>query len=344
MLFLMKKSYIFILGQNPTLSLAETHAKFPQADLTDASRLAALFNFNSIEPLTPESVNYFGGTVKITELIEFIDIKKDNKLFPKLSDYINKITSLKKFGLSLYGFSKFDLKQLGIKLKNKHKNRPRFVFNRLSVMSSESVHKNKLLSPDSCEIIICQLKNQLVLANTISCQNPRLYAKRDDCRPKRDYKLGMIPPRLAQILLNLATIKPGDAVLDPFCGLGTILQEGALMGFKMLGLDNNQPTLIKTKQNLNYLKDLLIKNLLPFPIPPSWPKIDLADAKALSGLKTKFNAVVSEGYLGPNKPKEVQLGPIFENLKKTYWLALNNFKDILPIGARVVMTWPAIFS
>ena len=280
MLFLMKKSYIFILGQNPTLSLAEIHAKFPQADLTDASRLAALFNFNSIEPLTPESVNYFGGTVKITELIEFIDIKKDNKL----------------------------------------------------------------LSLDCCEIIICQLKNQLVLAKTISCQNPRLYAKRDDCRQKRNYKLGMIPPRLAQILLNLATIKPGDAVLDPFCGLGTILQEGALMGFKMLGLDNNQPTLIKTKQNLNYLKDLLIKNLLPFPIPPSWPKIDLADAKALSGLKTKFNAVVSEGYLGPNKPKEVQLGPIFENLKKTYWLALNNFKDILPIGARVVMTWPAIFS
>ncbi|MFH1403500.1 MAG: DNA methyltransferase [Candidatus Altiarchaeota archaeon] len=44
-------------------------------------------------------------------------------------------------------------------------------------------------------------------------------------------------PKLARALVNIARVKPGDAVLDPFCGTGGILIEAGLMGMKPVGVD-----------------------------------------------------------------------------------------------------------
>ena len=38
-------------------------------------------------------------------------------------------------------------------------------------------------------------------------------------------------------MVNLARVKPGDVVLDPFCGVGGILLEAGLVGCRVLGLD-----------------------------------------------------------------------------------------------------------
>ncbi|KYH36816.1 MAG: methyltransferase [Candidatus Bathyarchaeota archaeon B24] len=44
-------------------------------------------------------------------------------------------------------------------------------------------------------------------------------------------------PMLARCMVNLARVKPGDVVLDPFCGVGGILLEAGLVGCRVLGLD-----------------------------------------------------------------------------------------------------------
>lgn len=44
-------------------------------------------------------------------------------------------------------------------------------------------------------------------------------------------------PMLARCMVNLARVKPGDVVLDPFCGVGGILIEAGLVGCRVLGLD-----------------------------------------------------------------------------------------------------------
>ncbi|MCB9806812.1 hypothetical protein H6768_02830 [Candidatus Peribacteria bacterium] len=54
---------------------------------------------------------------------------------------------------------------------------------------------------------------------------------------KRDRSMvvGMMPPKIAQIMINLAT--KGDkkvAIWDPFCGLGTTLIEAFHGGWKCL--------------------------------------------------------------------------------------------------------------
>ncbi len=44
-------------------------------------------------------------------------------------------------------------------------------------------------------------------------------------------------PRLARFMVNLARVKNGDKILDPFCGTGSILIEAGLVGMKIYGSD-----------------------------------------------------------------------------------------------------------
>ena len=44
-------------------------------------------------------------------------------------------------------------------------------------------------------------------------------------------------PRYARALVNLARVKPGDRVADPFCGTGGILIEAGLVGARVYGSD-----------------------------------------------------------------------------------------------------------
>ncbi|UCC92268.1 MAG: RsmD family RNA methyltransferase [Thermoplasmata archaeon] len=46
-----------------------------------------------------------------------------------------------------------------------------------------------------------------------------------------------IHPKYARAMVNLARVRPGDTVLDPFCGTGGILIEASLMGFRAMGSD-----------------------------------------------------------------------------------------------------------
>lgn len=50
---------------------------------------------------------------------------------------------------------------------------------------------------------------------------------------------GKFYPQLAKSLFNLACLRPGRHVLDPFCGSGTVLLEAHLNGLRATGLDLN---------------------------------------------------------------------------------------------------------
>jgi len=55
---------------------------------------------------------------------------------------------------------------------------------------------------------------------------------------KRDFfHPGVMMPRMARTLVNLACARAGDTVLDPFCGTGGILIEAELLGMRTIGSD-----------------------------------------------------------------------------------------------------------
>lgn len=59
-------------------------------------------------------------------------------------------------------------------------------------------------------------------------------------------------PKLARCMVNLARVKPGSLVLDPFCGSGSILMEAGAMGCRVYGSDVKDRMVKGCVSNLDY--------------------------------------------------------------------------------------------
>jgi len=57
-------------------------------------------------------------------------------------------------------------------------------------------------------------------------------------------------PVLARVLVNLSALKPGENILDPFCGTGGILIEAGLCGIRVNGFDMQKGMVKGCKKNL----------------------------------------------------------------------------------------------
>lgn len=212
-------------------------------------------------------------------------------------------------------------------------------FNSLA-LASVSVTKNLLLQKGA-EICILAGKNVIYTAKTLAVQDFEDYGRRDYQRPVRDEKQGMIPPKVAQIMLNLSGCKPTDTILDPFCGIGTIIQEGLLLGFRMIGSDINKTAIRGSEQNLEWFRNR-------YKIAPGKYGLEICDATVVADLIEKsgqhISSVITEGTLGPiygEYPKPAEISHNFKELTELYKKSLSEFAKFLPSKGRVVLCIPA---
>jgi len=337
--------YFFVLGTNTALSVAELAATL---DLKDAKLLASDFLIwetnNQIEP--ENLIKRLGGVIKIGEIKE--EVNNDEQ---KLLSVVIDLAKVKKyqsaagkfnFGFSDYGKKTFNKKELGLKLKkyfSDEKISSRFVISHEKTLSSVVVAQNKLLSR-GMEIILIETDGQILVGETLAVQPFKDLSRRDYGRPARDDLSGMLPPKLAQIMINLAQLKdPAALLIDPFCGSGTILSEAILAGYKNLfGSDISPKAIDDTYKNISWIKELynfkevktriLVKNV-----------IDLSKfIKAGSAA-----AVVTEPFLGPQRGL-IDFKTVAKNLEELYSLALQEFWQVLKPQGRVVMIWPLFYG
>jgi len=59
-------------------------------------------------------------------------------------------------------------------------------------------------------------------------------------------------PRLCRAMVNLARVREGDIVLDPFCGTGGTLIEASDMGMRAFGIDISEKMVFASKENLRH--------------------------------------------------------------------------------------------
>ncbi|OYT55005.1 MAG: hypothetical protein B6U72_00680 [Candidatus Altiarchaeales archaeon ex4484_2] len=87
-----------------------------------------------------------------------------------------------------------------------------------------------------------------------SCINLALDRDFRDRIPKRRpfFHPTSLHPKTARLLVNLARVKGGDAVLDPFCGTGGILIEAGLMGLQVRGFDVDGMMVAGCQRNLGF--------------------------------------------------------------------------------------------
>ena len=149
----------------------------------------------------------------------------------------------------------------------------------------------------------------------------------------------MIPPKVAQVMLNLAAAKPGGSILDPFCGIGTIIQEGLLLGYKMLGSDINKQAIRGSESNLEWFRNR-------YKIAPGKYHVEVADATDVAKLLAgqTIHSVVTECTLGPiygKYPTTPEIEKNFQDLQKLYTLCFEEFSKFLETKSRIVMCIPA---
>lgn len=267
------------MGNNPALSLAEIFGLFNSGaqnfGLENHAKIIIFCKDFLVIELDKKIdanklIGLLGGTIKIgvilenknanieaENLIEEISIDKNKKFY---------------FGFSAYGKINANFKQLAMEIKKELKQEDassRWVVSREKQLSSVAVKKNKLISENGAEWCALKNQNEIFWGRTLAVQKFEDYGKRDFDRPARDARSGMIPPKLAKMMINLArseiNLKTGITLLDPFCGSGTILQEAAILGIdKLIGSDLSEKAVKDSKQNLEWLgehkTDLLYKN------------------------------------------------------------------------------------
>ena len=281
-----------ILGRQPAIGLAELESLYGSSAITSHSADTALV----AQSIDAVPLNRLGGSIKTAQVITRLPATKwsdieayllaHSELFPL--DPESKV----QFGISVYG-KNVPVNQIAagaLKIKKAWRARGqsvRVIPNQTAALSSAQVFHNHLTGSRGLELIIA-IGSDTVLAQTIAVQDIDSYTQRDRSRPKRDARVGMLPPKLAQIMVNLAAPRPGDIVLDPFCGTGVVLQEAALMGYQIYGTDLEPRMVDYTKTNLEWLA----KN---YGEPPHWT-LDTGDATQYHW--QPFNVVVSELYLG----------------------------------------------
>lgn len=336
-------STLAILGRQPALGIAELERFFGAENVYKLSSESIKIKKDDFD------IRRFGGVPKAGKILFELPGNNWNKNSQKIIEYFEnkwanfpgKIT----LGISTYNFniSPREVQKIGIIIKQRLKKDGvslRLIPNINNNLSTATSHHNKLgLSDNKIELLILKTSSgKTIIAQSTGSQNITAYANRDQKRPKRDAFVGMLPPKLAQTMINLAASNLDNkksVILDPFCGTGVILQEAALLGFSVYGSDLSEKMVQYTKENLDWLStthhiDFSKKLLVGDATKTSWQQ--------------PVNAVVSETYLGQPFsaiPSPAKLHEVKDNCNHIITEFLKNLANQITPGTSLCIAVPA---
>lgn len=357
--------YIAILGRQPALGMAELERLYGGASVRWFSDESAVVDCPRFD------FERLGGSQKAGRVVAELsgDWHRASKEIVRAyatawQSHEGKIT----LGISAYGFKTTarEVQKTGIILKQKLKAQGvslRLIPNNEPALNTATSHHNKLgLSNNHVELLVVRTgAGNIIVAESVGAQNITALAARDQARPRTDAFVGMLPPKLARMMINLAT---GDgenttkseaihgsrgvglpkAVLDPFCGTGVVLQEAALLGFDVCGTDLSEKMVDYSRENLEWLvkkyslaTDVSIDHADAMIY--QWPLLTMQNQEPRADL-----AVVAETYLGQPfsaPPSPAKLREVTGNCDHIVSTFLRNIARQLTPGAPLCVAVPA---
>lgn len=324
---------LFVLGNHPELSLAELQAILKSAPLERAKEFA-IFDSSSANAATLQ--NRLAGTVKIAEVLGETIYTNERDLADHLQQYCPNTDGKVIFGASVYGESGIKPMRIGLELKKFLRGRGvkvRLVTSNNKQLSAADLLKNKILE-HGFEFLLFPQGKKVLLARTLSFQPLEYWADYDMNRPARDMKRGMLPPKLARLMVNLSGASHDSVLLDPFCGTGTVLEQAAEIGVgNIIGSDIDPKAIEDSKTNF-----------APFTNKSSLT-LHVSAAKNLSALidQKSVTHIVTEPLLGkPRTGRETmhELKKEIETLEDLYAESFAGLKRTLVPGAITIVSLP----
>ena len=301
-----------------------------------------------------------GGTVKIGEIVASLGWDQSEEEFERVLSaqslktlFFQKSTGKIRFGISVYdgGGDESFLQQLCQKLKDwnmlvKENLKTAglssgFVRIDERKLPSATVAKEHLITKGA-EIVFIVTKDALLVGATRSVQAFEEFAIRDIARPGRDKRSGIMPPKLARMMINLACMPGSGVLLDPFCGSATVVMEAMALGLKhIIASDTSDTAISDTQKNIHWLASRY-KDKVP---DTSEVKVIKGDVRNLASFiqPQSIDAIVTEPYLGPPlfaDMKDAAVERISYELASLYVSAFTQFVKVLKPGGKVVIIFP----
>jgi tRNA G10 N-methylase Trm11 len=333
----MNAQYVIHLGKNNDLSLLELEAVLGQKP----TLVGGVALTEKIPGPAKEVMDQLGGAIKISKVVwdgpgqadviaqELIKQKPEGKL---------------SFGLNNFPANGDKLKELLKKVKKALKaegRNPRFI-NKQGNLTSAMIVKGGLMKNET-DFNLIHVGEGTMISRTVAVQDFEGYSQRDYEKPARLAKAGMLPPKLAQTMVNLTQLVTGPTdfkdktLYDPFCGSGTVLGEGLIKSMNVVGSDLSEEAVEAAKTNSEWIKRKYNSN--------NDVKIFLQDAAKLNKnvVHQSPDMVVTETYLGPPRRELLsadRIEIIYDEVMPLYLNFLEAIHPLLKPNTPLVIAFP----
>lgn len=315
----------FILGRNPELSRVEI-LEFLKA--RGRTHKEILFHEDILIIETNEGERFdiqeFGGTMHLGQ-ITFEGTQEQLKKYLELEEII----PADKFSYAIHG----DLDTQILKDKFKSERKKAAQKHGRGLLEYQDGHKGQNPKADF-HIFFHEDKGIIYQGLATQTYDPTEVKKRDMQKPIRREALA-ISPRLSKILINLSGAKPHDRLLDPFCGIGSILQEALIKKINIHGIDKDKQAALDAEQNIKWL-------IREYKVQAKY-QIDNNDSRRAPDLQ--FAAIATETPLGKlltKKPSDNQAQQIIQNFEAYMVPILKRLKKVKKPSAKIAITFPVI--
>ncbi len=347
-------SYAALLGNNPTISIAELSALLPDIQREHLFP-GNFFTFSTTKELDQKFLNRLGGTILIAKRITGDSAMTLADMPVLLGTELATVKGKAVFSLRFVGVPPREGHDLFRTCKKNLKSRSipsRYVGSEREPAKPIQLHDEGLLDPKSgAELTILRDKDHLWIGRTVAAQDVKAYTERDIGKPVRDTTVGLLPPKLAQILLNFGEFLVGVdlkaktkklTVYDPFCGTGVIPLESILRGNDVLASDVSQKAVNGTEKNIEWVRKTykILKKDTDCTI---W-KQDATKPFTLG--KVMPDMIITEGTLGPalsDRPTVKDIEKFIRDAETLTENFLRNAHTCLPT-LPIVMTLPVWYA
>lgn len=307
-------TFLVVFGSAPELAWQELVTIIPTVERISSH--TAVINDAKVDP--SELMNRLGGAVKIARLVGVISHVDTTTLTPILT-----MENFRTFGISTVDVPPVSTAILG-QIKKKLGRPARFI--------SGSISSVVITKQHVFEFVVFPFQEKFGVGVTVAVQPFEEWIRRDRGRPHADPRAGMLPPKVARMMVNIALRqaqgKPGT-LLDPFCGMGTILGEALLTGWNVIGSDQSSQAIKKTEANLAWL----------IPSSKHW-KLFVSDATHISQNVESVDVIVTEPFLGKPNVSDTNVGDIVTGLEKLYIGCLKEWYSVIKPGGKIVIAFP----
>lgn len=281
------------------------------------------------------------------------------------------------FALGTYGLE-YRLSDIGLRIKKTLTEK--WLSVRLANTENKNInaasYKKDKLSRSKTEYNLIVIGDTTYIGYTIACQDIDAYANRDTAKV-RDMVVGMMPPKLVQMMINIAgslnsaivgwqdnwtqhsnTPTFQHSLYDPFCGLGTTLIEAANMW--ILEVSGSDISTDMVRASKDWLEEFIKTELVwqeRIRTAGGTPAKDFTklvrqvftlDAREVKSAFTRYNikkdtTIISEWYLGEvMSPRDITLDRVQSERRKLVQIYDAFFRGLSEVGytGTIVMSFP----